>query len=114
MTMVFCRGCGKELHETALTCPHCGFVQLIQNEISKASLWMPSITGVLATLCLLNWLNLPDWDKDLSNGLWIFSVLTIVFGTLTIQQKRKRKGKIVAIISIAIAIITMLILISRF
>ncbi|HEY1843428.1 MAG TPA: NINE protein [Buttiauxella sp.] len=22
--MVFCRGCGKELHETAHTCPHCG------------------------------------------------------------------------------------------
>lgn len=25
--MVFCRGCGKEIHETAPTCPHCGFVQ---------------------------------------------------------------------------------------
>lgn len=22
--MVFCRGCGKELHESANTCPHCG------------------------------------------------------------------------------------------
>ena len=25
--MVFCRGCGKEIHETALTCPHCGAPQ---------------------------------------------------------------------------------------
>ncbi len=25
--MVFCRGCGKEIHETAPTCPHCGAVQ---------------------------------------------------------------------------------------
>jgi TM2 domain-containing membrane protein YozV len=24
MTMVFCRGCGKEIHETAISCPHCG------------------------------------------------------------------------------------------
>ncbi|MDF7826626.1 zinc ribbon domain-containing protein [Pontiellaceae bacterium B12227] len=24
MSMVFCRGCGKEIHETAPTCPHCG------------------------------------------------------------------------------------------
>lgn len=30
MTMVFCRGCGKELHETALTCPHCGAPQNTQ------------------------------------------------------------------------------------
>lgn len=25
--MVFCRGCGKEIHETAPTCPLCGGVQ---------------------------------------------------------------------------------------
>lgn len=27
MTKVFCRGCGKEIHETAPTCPHCGAPQ---------------------------------------------------------------------------------------
>lgn len=27
MSMVFCRGCGKEIHETAPTCPHCGATQ---------------------------------------------------------------------------------------
>jgi TM2 domain-containing membrane protein YozV len=25
--MVFCRGCGKEIHETAIACPHCGAQQ---------------------------------------------------------------------------------------
>lgn len=25
--MAFCRGCGKEIHETALSCPHCGAPQ---------------------------------------------------------------------------------------
>jgi Na+-driven multidrug efflux pump len=25
--MVFCRGCGKEIHETAFACPHCGAPQ---------------------------------------------------------------------------------------
>jgi TM2 domain-containing membrane protein YozV len=25
--MVYCRGCGKELHETAPLCPHCGAPQ---------------------------------------------------------------------------------------
>ena len=27
MAMVFCRGCGKEIHETAVSCPHCGCQQ---------------------------------------------------------------------------------------
>jgi hypothetical protein len=27
MAMVFCRGCGKEIHETAPTCPLCGAPQ---------------------------------------------------------------------------------------
>jgi TM2 domain-containing membrane protein YozV len=27
MGMVFCRGCGKEIHETAVSCPHCGCQQ---------------------------------------------------------------------------------------
>jgi len=29
MSIVFCRGCGKEIHETALACPHCGAPQKI-------------------------------------------------------------------------------------
>lgn len=26
-SMVFCRGCGKEIHSSARTCPHCGAPQ---------------------------------------------------------------------------------------
>ena len=33
--MVFCRGCGKEIHETAPTCPHCGAPQ--RGALSTAS-----------------------------------------------------------------------------
>ena len=28
--MVFCRGCGKEIHETAPTCPKCGALQFVK------------------------------------------------------------------------------------
>lgn len=27
MAMVFCRGCGKEIHDSASACPHCGAFQ---------------------------------------------------------------------------------------
>jgi TM2 domain-containing membrane protein YozV len=29
MAMVYCTGCGKEIHESAVSCPHCGAQQLI-------------------------------------------------------------------------------------
>lgn len=29
MGMVFCRGCGKEIHETATMCPQCGATQVL-------------------------------------------------------------------------------------
>jgi len=36
-TMVYCRGCGKEIHETAPTCPHCGAPQLNVRPIEGVS-----------------------------------------------------------------------------
>ena len=37
MGMVFCRGCGKEIHESAPICPHCGAPQGIQpNPVTRS------------------------------------------------------------------------------
>lgn len=33
--MVFCRGCGKQIHETARACPGCGAIQRTSNPKSK-------------------------------------------------------------------------------
>lgn len=35
MSMVFCRGCGKEIHESAPTCPYCGATQKLKGALSK-------------------------------------------------------------------------------
>ena len=37
MSMIFCRGCGKEIHETASTCPHCGAPQVAINSSNQIS-----------------------------------------------------------------------------
>ena len=37
MAMVFCRGCGKEIHETAISCPHCGAQQTVNGQTSTKS-----------------------------------------------------------------------------
>lgn len=48
MGMVFCRGCGKEIHETAVSCPQCGATQgaksLTQKRILPAVI-LPSMDG---------------------------------------------------------------------
>jgi TM2 domain-containing membrane protein YozV len=61
MAMIFCRGCGKEIHETAETCPHCGAPQVStnnQNQVSNDAKLMLLIeskkkSGWIAAL--LNW-----------------------------------------------------------
>ncbi|MEI8157795.1 MAG: TM2 domain-containing protein [Burkholderiales bacterium] len=42
MSMVFCRGCGKEIHETASACPHCGAQQNSKKDTSDKS-WLPLV-----------------------------------------------------------------------
>ena len=55
--MVFCRGCGKEIHETAVSCPHCGAVQHVTAKLHKnqsGTIWLSGkskvTAGVLALL----------------------------------------------------------------
>lgn len=43
MSMMFCRGCGKEIHETAVACPHCG---MNQKEIKSESIPYTSYSQV--------------------------------------------------------------------
>jgi hypothetical protein len=43
MGMVFCRGCGKEIHETAAACPTCGASQRVAGS-GKSKV----VAGVLA------------------------------------------------------------------
>jgi len=35
--MVWCRGCGKEIHASARACPHCGAMQKIGSTKSKVA-----------------------------------------------------------------------------
>ena len=44
MAMVHCRACGKEIHETAPTCPHCGASQL--GPTTGASLKTQTVAGL--------------------------------------------------------------------
>ena len=36
-SMVYCRGCGQEIHESARSCPHCGATQRVGTGKSKVA-----------------------------------------------------------------------------
>lgn len=48
MSMIFCRGCGKEIHESATTCPHCGAPQGAQSAVTQNT-GQPWSTGRMVT-----------------------------------------------------------------
>lgn len=61
--MIFCRGCGKEIHESAPICPHCGAPQTVTNTSSDT---IPDgVKGWSWGAFLLNWI----WA--IGNKTWI-------------------------------------------
>ena len=65
--MVFCRGCGKEIHETAVSCPHCGAVQQVTVKSPKnqsGTLWLPVPSLILGVIVVLALFDESSWDKD--------------------------------------------------
>jgi hypothetical protein len=107
----FCSDCGGIIKIKAEICPKCGVRQMSPSIQLNESAWMSVTALIFAILCFLNWFNLPHWDKDLTVGVLMFSIASLVFSIFSLQQKRK--GKIMSIISIIISSITMLIVIGR-
>ncbi len=83
MSMVFCRGCGKEIHDSAPACPHCGAGQKSENswKISTALL----VAGYVCSL--------------------FFVPAGIGIGIYALVKKRKGHGIAILTLSLFFAII---------
>ena len=107
--MVFCRGCGKEIHETAPTCPHCGCPQILQattngpqkQAIIGESKWMGITSMVIGIFCVLMLFADSKWDNDEITGLAMLSITGLVFGIISLAKKRCAKGMAIAGIVLA-------------
>ena len=110
--MVFCRGCGKEIHETATMCPHCGYQNKeIASHNEGKSVWMAVVSSILALVLFLNWFSVDNWDHDTRVGAWFFSIVSISLSSISLSMKQR--GKVFNYISIGVSSITMLILIGQ-
>ncbi|MET3119978.1 cell division protein FtsW (lipid II flippase) [Undibacterium sp. GrIS 1.8] len=120
MGMMFCRGCAKEIHETAPTCPHCGAVQghvpVFNNVVPQPSIedsgsakfhWTSLtslITGLVVTLMAIS---VPEqWDKDTVVGVVMFGLVPILFAVISLIQKRL--GRWMAITGLVLGICALL------
>jgi hypothetical protein len=87
--MVFCRGCGKEIHESAPTCPQCGAVQKVPASAALAAdgpKWMGITSLVLGIICFLILFDEEPMDKDTIIGFLMFATVSIVFGAVSVKS----------------------------
>lgn len=100
MAMVFCRGCGKEIHDSASSCPQCGAVQTVESTPnSQKSKWMAItslVLGIMAALAIIGILDQGMADAEEILGIVMFAVLSIIFASISLSQKRWGKGLSIA------------------
>ncbi|MBS7418078.1 DUF4190 domain-containing protein [Pseudomonas syringae] len=100
MAMVFCRGCAKEIHETALNCPQCGASQVSATPAKQlqqtGSPWMAIFSLVLGILCSLALFDDGEWDLDTVVGLGMCSIAGLVLGVISINKKLPGNGIAIA------------------
>jgi hypothetical protein len=94
--MIFCHACGKQIHESAPTCPQCGAVQPAAQEVKRpnsvSALWLPVGSICLGTLTLLATFDDSILDTDTLVGLGVFSVVGIVLGCIGLSKGRSYRN----------------------
>jgi hypothetical protein len=114
MSIVFCRGCGKDLHETTKMCPHCGF-QYGDSSLSSArskSIWMTVVSSNLALMTFITWFSTTTWEgKDLFLGQWMVNLVSLILSLISLSQNRR--GRTLNVISVGVSGLTILWLIGK-
>lgn len=103
--MVFCRGCGKGIHETALSCPQCGAIQgacKISAE-QAGTLWLPVPSFIFGLIVILALFDDSIWDSDAYSGAFVLIFFGIVLGVFGVATQKK--GRPLSIAGIVLGVI---------
>lgn len=109
MPMVFCRGCGKEIHNSAPLCPHCGAPQTHIASNTNGPLWLAIVSIVLAVLAASCAVQVDSFDRDQLVGGSAIALVALAAGAINLQQKKPGKG--ISVTAIVLAAVSFLILI---
>lgn len=88
MSLVFCRACGKEIHESAIACPQCGAPQTPAAGPKTVYHWSAIVAFVTGILVMLVCFAEPDgkWDQDAVLGGFVFGCVPVIFGIITLTR----------------------------
>ena len=118
--MSYCRACGHQIHETAVSCPQCGAVQATgrPNRPEHAghahapdaplpgTLWLPIPSLVCSGIPLLALFDPNGWDKDQLLGSFLFITAAVVLASISLAKQTRGKGMaIAALVMAAIALL---------
>lgn len=86
---MFCRGCGKEIHETAIQCPNCGARQVLIDYNCERYHWSSIVSLISGFLFfLVSFIDSDvEWDKDTAVGMLLFTSVPIVFAIISFNKK---------------------------
>lgn len=99
--MNFCKACGKTVHETATSCPHCGAVQHPAKPAAltthgQGPIWT-SITGLACgILPVLSAFAPKDWGKEEALGAAMFATVALVLGGISVAKHHRGRGMAIA------------------
>lgn len=109
MSMVFCRGCAKEIHDTAPYCPNCGAPQPGATTVQRGiSPWLAITSIVLAILAIICAVKVESFDHDQVVGGAALAVLALAAGAINLHQKKTGKG--ISITAVVLAAVSFFIL----
>ena len=95
--MSYCRGCGHQIHDTAISCPQCGALQSPHSAshtqaTTNGSLWLPVPALVCGLIPVLALLAPEEPDKDQVLGTFLFATTAIVLGNISLARQKRGKG----------------------
>lgn len=110
--MIFCRYCGKQIHESAPSCPQCGGVlhpQPVASTADGGQIWLGITSLILGIICTLVLFDDKPMDKDTTIGFVMFATVAIVTGSVTIKNHfAGRKMAIAGIVLSSISLLAMI------
>jgi zinc-ribbon domain len=83
MAMVFCRNCGRQIDETAATCPFCGAVQSVVMHVGSADGVPEGVKGWSWGAFLLSWvwaIGNRTWIGLLALVPWLGFIMAVILG----------------------------------